>query len=385
MLALALDEDRGVDDRHVPLLLVDHVVDPDADGVRHLVVRVPQDLLADELGHEHLVGLVGRHLAREVARSHRQHRRRPTARNPSRLKPSLAESTTTSSNGASACGGGDALLDRLLRRQVRLGQHEHLARAGRGHVRGHPAIAAADGLRGVDHHARDVDVGQAHERAAVELLAERVVRLVQAGRVDEHDLGVLGVDDRAQPVARRLRLVRDDRDLRSHERVDERRLAGVRAADQGDEAAADLARGGLGPVTCCDASWSRKPRTNASGSSSSRVVTCTWSSRPPMITRMSGLNSARNWRHAPHGTVGSSESPTTAIASKNVLPGQHGRHRGAALGADGGAVRRVLDVAALVDLPAGVDRGTHAEVGIRSVGLLLRLAREREQRQGRPS
>ena len=50
-----------------------------------------------------------------------------------------------------------------------------------------------------------------------------------AGRVDEDDLRLALDRDAAHLRARRLHLARDDRDLGADERVDQRRLAGVRA------------------------------------------------------------------------------------------------------------------------------------------------------------
>ena len=62
------------------------------------------------------------------------------------------------------------------------------------------------------------------------------------GRVDKDDLRRAFDRDAEQPVARRLRLGRDDRQLVADEPVEQRRLAGIRRADQRDIAAAG--RGG---------------------------------------------------------------------------------------------------------------------------------------------
>ena len=63
----------------------------------------------------------------------------------------------------------------------------------------------------------------------------------QARRVDEHDLRVALDDDAADRRARRLRLARDDRDFGADQRVEQRRFARIRRADQGDEAASRFA------------------------------------------------------------------------------------------------------------------------------------------------
>src|SRR5262249_45456868 len=61
-------------------------------------------------------------------------------------------------------------------------------------------------------------------------LGELVERPLKPREVGEHELVVVAVRDPEDALARRLRLVRDDCHLAAPERVDERRLAGVRAA-----------------------------------------------------------------------------------------------------------------------------------------------------------
>ncbi len=62
--------------------------------------------------------------------------------------------------------------------------------------------------------------------------------LEDARRVDQQDLRLALDGDAHQPCAGRLRLGADDRDLLSDQRVDQRRLARVRRADDGDETGA---------------------------------------------------------------------------------------------------------------------------------------------------
>ena len=57
-----------------------------------------------------------------------------------------------------------------------------------------------NGFGRVEHEAHDVDVVDAVERGGVDPLAERRHRLVQAGRVDEHELGVGRVEHAAHAV-----------------------------------------------------------------------------------------------------------------------------------------------------------------------------------------
>src|SRR5204862_3559789 len=63
-------------------------------------------------------------------------------------------------------------------------------------------------------------------------------RLKDPWCVHQQDLRVVLNGDAHQPRTRGLRLVADDRDFLSNQRVDERGLAGVGRADDGDEAGA---------------------------------------------------------------------------------------------------------------------------------------------------
>jgi hypothetical protein len=108
------------------------------------------------------------------------------------------------------------------------------------------------GLVGADvgHEQHDLGLEQAGARLRDDRAAERVVRRVQARRVDERDLQrrrLLRVHAE-DAGARRLRLGRRDRQLLAEQRVEQRGLADVGAAD--DRAAAAARLGlliGLGP------------------------------------------------------------------------------------------------------------------------------------------
>ena len=95
----------------------------------------------------------------------------------------------------------------------------------------------ADPVARVDHEQHRVDVLERRVDGALHALGERVARPLEAGQVGEHELVVVAVGDPEDAPPRRLRLVRDDRHLAAAERVDERRLADVRPAGDGDEAA----------------------------------------------------------------------------------------------------------------------------------------------------
>ena len=90
-------------------------------------------------------------------------------------------------------------------------------------------VAAFQGLTHLDHH----------------LAAQRAVWLVHAWSVDQHDLrGVAAfafgqIDDALNSIARGLRLGRDDREFFAYERIEQRGLASVGAAEDADKTGAE--------------------------------------------------------------------------------------------------------------------------------------------------
>ncbi len=59
---------------------------------------------------------------------------------------------------------------------------------------------------------------------------------MDTGRVYEYELTARQVLDRDDSIPRRLRLVRNDRDLRADHAIEERGLAGIRTANERGEA-----------------------------------------------------------------------------------------------------------------------------------------------------
>ena len=106
---------------------------------------------------------------------------------------------------------------------VSLREHEQLVvRIRAGHVVGHPLVATAHRLGRVNEKRHDVGVRELAEGALVELAAEGVLGLVQAGRVDDHELGVVGVHDGAHSAARGLGDGARDGELLAHDGVQKR-------------------------------------------------------------------------------------------------------------------------------------------------------------------
>ncbi len=96
---------------------------------------------------------------------------------------------------------------------------------------------------GVDDQQDQVGILARRSQAAATIArSSRRLRLEDARRVDQQDLRLALDRDAHQPRARGLRLGADDRDLLADQRIDQRRLAGVRRADHGDEAGTAFVR-----------------------------------------------------------------------------------------------------------------------------------------------
>ena len=180
-----------------PVLARDHLVDDDGDRVRQLVAHALERGLADELGDHDELGLVGE-LAVGVERralgqqpdeqvGEQLHLVAATPPTPARPRPTRCRASRRAARPRAAAGRRPSCGD-----EVGLGDDRDLRRAPR-RARARCAMNRSPGpigLVGRQAEADDVDLGPrlAHER--VEPLAEQRARLVQAGRVDEHELGV---------------------------------------------------------------------------------------------------------------------------------------------------------------------------------------------------
>ena len=158
----------------------------------------------------------------------------PCRRSPERARPSCSKAH----DGVPIAepSGGEALAVELgIVHEVDLGQHEHLLRARARQLRGHPFVPRADRFRRVHEEGDHVHSSSALRAEVFSSSPSASVGLVQPRRVHEDELEALAREHRAEAVARGLRRVRRDGDLLAHDGVHERRLAGVRAADEGDE------------------------------------------------------------------------------------------------------------------------------------------------------
>ena len=109
-----------------------------------------------------------------------------------------------------------------------------------GQLAGDEGVAGADLLVGGQAEADDVDLEQRLADQVVEPLPEQGARLVQPGGVDEDQLRRGRGDDPADGVPGGLRLAGGDGDLVPHQRVGQRRLAGVGPSDEAGEPGPEL-------------------------------------------------------------------------------------------------------------------------------------------------
>src|SRR6267142_513090 len=234
LLRLLLDEDGGADVQPLGSLVLDEILDAHGHRVWHFLVREVEDLLAHDLGDVERLGLVARRVGGEERWMLGQ-----------RAHEELEQAVTVGAVGGRdrqqlrKGGGGAPALEEW--QQPALGLHAiHLVeRAEHGPAEGaqrrqHEIVGA---LRpgGVYDQADDIDLlGGALGRLLHELV-ELAVADVQARRVDEDHLRVAAIADAGDTVARGLGPRRDDRELLAHEAVQQRGLAGVGPADEGDE------------------------------------------------------------------------------------------------------------------------------------------------------
>ena len=122
---------------------------------------------------------------------------------------------------------------------IGLGEHQDLLAAGTLNTLGDPGVSPADGLGGIDQKRDDVHVVELKQGALVKLGAQAVLGLVNTRGIDEDQLVAGAIDHGAHTATSRLRHRRGDGDLLAVAGVEQRGLAGVGTADQGNKAAAE--------------------------------------------------------------------------------------------------------------------------------------------------
>ena len=230
LLRFRLDEDVGGD------RLVRDLLDLNRESVWDFVAREGERLLADRARDLRLDRQVRALLRREIER--------PFAEEPDELVAELGDAVARlRADRMQRVEVAEPRRRAHLRRDVArlqpvdLVQRDHDGRAEREDALRDEPVAGADAFACAEDEQHAVHVVERAVDRALHVLGERVLRTLEAGQVGEHELVVVARQDPVDAAPRRLGLVRDDRDLAAAKRVDERRLADVRAARHGDEAA----------------------------------------------------------------------------------------------------------------------------------------------------
>src|SRR5664280_793993 len=194
--------------------------------------------LADEFGHEEALALGGRERGVEQRLALRK---QPEHSVPEFRQPVAVERRDRHHGRI----GVSSRIERgALRQAARNARQVHLVGQQDGWGLG-PVQQADDELLaaawvrvGVEQLEDQVDLRQSVAQRVHHLNVEPVQRPVHSGQVEENGLPALLGEDAGDTVPRRLRLGRDDRHLLTEQRIDERALAGVGAAEQRDRARA---------------------------------------------------------------------------------------------------------------------------------------------------
>ena len=221
-----------------------HLLDHDRDRMRQLVPHAFQRRLPDELGHHHLLRLVGQ-LAVRVQRPARgqladEHFLEHVQAEPGhgRYRHHVGPFTQL--------GHRDQLLhDLFLTGLVGHrddGDHRLVAQARQ--LAGQVGVAGSDRLRRGHAESDHVDLGEYRPGQAVQPLTEQGAGLVQPGRVHDDQLRVGTVHDPPDHPPGRLRTAAGDGHLGADQRVHQGRLAGIRAADETGEPRSEPGFGG---------------------------------------------------------------------------------------------------------------------------------------------
>ena len=230
-LALAIDQD-GAEESHQALGVgFLELVDDHRGGERQLVACLLQYLLADQLGHEEPLGLIGevvlgvdRITFRQVRQQHRFQ---------------AIDALAGQRRDRDQVGKADLFLVlRQPRQQGRLVSNVNLVeyQDARHHgVANHihqEAIAAAAGLAAIDDDGNDIGFTECVECGIDHPHVQAMQGLVDTRGIQEHDLATRILAHAGNAIAGGLGLVRDNRDLLPDQPVEQRGLARIGPADQ---------------------------------------------------------------------------------------------------------------------------------------------------------
>ena len=202
--------------------------------MRQLVTHALQGSLANELCHQNLLGFVRELTVGVVSRADRQGRCQ-------HVDQHVDLCTADRRDRDDLGGAGDELVDREQLRGhpvpghfVDLGHDDHECRLGsnRSNLFDDPAVSRTDPLVGRNAQPDHVDFGVGVADQVVEPLAQQRARPVQTRGIDQNHLKVVAVNNAPNGVPSGLRSLRGDRHFGAYQRVGQRRLAGVRPADE---------------------------------------------------------------------------------------------------------------------------------------------------------
>ena len=195
--------------------------------MRDLLFEVPEELFADDLGHD----LLFRHIGRDPFREHE----RPFLRKAlADLHEAVQPVVPLGADGDDVHEVHKVLIGRDDRQQVFLFHRVDLIDdEDRGDVRlldlfDELLLLRADVGDRLDEQNDGIDVGDRLVDDVHHIVAELRARAVEARGVDENELRIAAVDDGADAVAGGLRLMGYDGDLLADERVGKRGLADIR-------------------------------------------------------------------------------------------------------------------------------------------------------------
>ena len=266
-LALALDEDRLLDAHRAVLALLP-LVGLDRRVVGQLLVQPLVDLLARDLGGEHAQRRVGDLVLRDRARGPAASVAARSRLRSSTPSPVSAETMKVRSNGTRAFSAAASASSFGALDQVDLVEDQDLRAPAP------PASFAEDRARSPRRRPCGRRRGGRPRRRRRPRPRRRSPWRGRAGASARRCRACRRRRSAPRPRsrcrARRARVVctlrDDDRDLRADERVEQRRLAGIRRADEGDEAAARLGAGVSAPARTSSGLSSAAPRRPAPAS-----------------------------------------------------------------------------------------------------------------------
>ena len=122
----------------------------------------------------------------------------------------------------------------------------------------HPLITATKWLCGVNEQTYDIDVLRTFECCGVYFFTQQGDWLVQARCINKHDLRIRSMMDSTNSGAGGLRLIRNDGDLDSTNRVYKRGLANVGSTNKGYKSAAHSYRVVTNATDCAKKNSERK-------------------------------------------------------------------------------------------------------------------------------